>query len=72
MQVIASRAYAFLNTQTLLEGLARDTLFKISENNFLLHLATEGSQNDRLVWFDSRSALLWINQEENDYGINWG
>ena len=71
MQIIASRKYAFLDSQTLLEGSARDTLLKISENNFLLHMGLEDSPNDRIVWFDSRSALLWINQEEDDYGMNW-
>ena len=71
MQIIASRTYAFLDSQTLLEGLARDTLCRIGGDKFLLHMACDGNQNARLVWIDSRSALLWINQEENDYGMNW-
>jgi len=68
---LLSRTYAFFDSHTLLEGSARDTLFKVGENDFLLHVATEDSSNDRIVWFDSRSALLWINQEEDDYGMNW-
>lgn len=71
MQIVASRTYTFLDSQTLLEGFARDTLFKAGENNFLLYMATEDSPNDRVLRLDSRSALLWINQEEDEYGINW-
>lgn len=71
MQIIASRTYNFLDSETLLDGFARDTLFKVSEGNFLLHMAADDSSNDRIVRFDSRSALLWINQDESDYGINW-
>lgn len=71
MQIIGSRTYNFLDSQTLLEVLARDTLFKVGENDFALHMATEDGPNDRIVWLDSRSALLWINEDESDYGINW-
>ena len=71
MQLIVSRTYAFLDSQTLSERLASDALFKISENEFMLHMTSEGSEDDRLLWFDGRSALLWINQEEADYGLNW-
>lgn len=71
MQLIASRTYCFLDSQSLVEGLARDTLFRISEDEFLLHMTTEGCEDERLLWFDSRSALLWVNQQENDYGMDW-
>ena len=26
---------------------------------------------ERLVWLDCRSALLWISQEAEEYGIDW-
>ncbi|RTL75070.1 MAG: hypothetical protein EKK35_23640 [Bradyrhizobiaceae bacterium] len=71
MQLIASRTYPFLDTQSLTEKFARDTLVKIGENTFLLHMAADDSPNDRIIWFDSRAALLWINEEENDYGMSW-
>ena len=41
MQLLASRAYPFLDSQTLLERQARDTLFRIAENEFLLHMTSE-------------------------------
>jgi hypothetical protein len=52
-------------------GWRATTLFKISGNEFLLHMTSDGSEDDRLLWFDCRSALLWVNQEESDYGMNW-
>ena len=72
MQIIVSRKYPFLDSETLAEGQVRDTLFRIDENEFLLHMASEGHvEGDRLVWFDSRAALLWINQETEEYGMDW-
>jgi len=30
-----------------------------------------GVEEVRLAWFDCSAALLWINQEEGDYGMDW-
>ncbi len=55
------------------EGRARDTLLRIRENEFLLHMTSEdGVGQERLVWLDCRSALLWISQKAEEYGIDWG
>ena len=73
MQLISSRTYPYLDTQTLAERQARDTLLKISENEFLLHMTSEdGVGQEGLVWLDCRSALLWISQKAEEYGIDWG
>jgi hypothetical protein len=72
MQLICSRSYPFLDAQTLVERQARDTLLKIGENEFLLHMASEdGGEEERIVWFDCRSALLWVSREPDEYGIDW-
>ena len=72
MQLICSRTYPFLDAQTLVERQARDTLVKIGENEFLLHMTSDDdAQRDRLVRFDSRAALVWINQQVDEYGIDW-
>jgi hypothetical protein len=43
----------------------------VAENEFLLHMTSEGSvEEDRLAWFDGRAALLWIDQEKGDYGMD--
>jgi hypothetical protein len=72
MHLIDSRTYPFLDAQTLADRQARDSLFRISESEFLLHMTSEGySEEDRLVWLDGRAALLWINQTTDEYGTNW-
>ena len=72
MQLICSRIYPFLDTQTLEERQARDTLLKIGENEFLLHMMSDGgATEDRLRWLDCRAALLWINQEPEEFGVDW-
>ena len=72
MQFICSRTYPFLDSQTLVERQARDTLLKIGENEFVLHMASDdGVEEERLVWFDCRSALLWISQEAEEYDFDW-
>jgi hypothetical protein len=71
MQLINSRTYPFLDGQTLVERMARDSLFRISENEFLLYMTSaDGAEEDRLVWLDGRAALLWINQTADEYGMN--
>jgi hypothetical protein len=72
MQLIFSRTYPFLDSKTLLERQARDTLLKIGENEFLLHMTSDrGAEEERLVWFDCRAALFWISQGTEEYGNDW-
>ncbi|MEH2487106.1 hypothetical protein [Bradyrhizobium sp. AZCC 2230] len=72
MHLVATRKYAFIATQTLAECQARDSLFRFAENKFLLHMTSdEDLEDERLVWLDTRAALLWINQTTDEYGINW-
>jgi hypothetical protein len=72
MQLICSRLYPFLDTQTLVERQARDTLLRVGENEFLLHMTSDdGVQEERLVRLDSRAALVWINQRVDEYGVDW-
>jgi hypothetical protein len=71
MQLIARRSYPFLDAQTLEERSARDTLLRAGENEFLLHMTADDGVEERLVRFDCRAALVWINQEEHEYGTNW-
>lgn len=72
MQLISSRTYPFLDSQTLVERQARDTLLRIGENEFLLHMTSDdGVEEERLVWFDGRSALFWISQGAEEYGVDW-
>ena len=71
MQLIASRSYPFLDAQTLAERSAQDTLVRVGECEFLLHMTADDGVEERLIRFDCRAALVWISQEEHEYGINW-
>ena len=72
MQLICSRTYPFLDRQTLVERQARDTLLRVGENEFLLHMMSDdGGEEERLIRFDGRTALLWISQEAEEYGSDW-
>jgi hypothetical protein len=45
---------------------------RIGENEFLLHMTSDDVvQGERLVRFDSRAALVWINQQVDEYGVDW-
>jgi len=72
MQLIATRKYSFIAVQSLAERQACDSLFRTAENEFVLHMnSDEVADEERLVWLDSRAALLWINQTPDEYGMNW-
>jgi hypothetical protein len=72
MHLIFTRKYPFIDTLTLVEREARDSLFRIDGDEFLLHMTSECELGeDRLIWFDARSALLWLNQEPDEYGSHW-
>jgi hypothetical protein len=31
----------------------------------------ESENQERLIWLDSRSALMWVNASAEDYGMEW-
>jgi hypothetical protein len=72
MHLIATRKYAFLDAETLMERQARDSLLKTGENEFLLHMTSGDTlEDERLISLDARCALLWINQTIDECGLNW-
>ena len=72
MHLVATRKFPFLAAQTLNERQARDSLFRVGENEFLLHMTSgDDVAEERRLWLDSRTALLWISQTADDYGMNW-
>ncbi|MGY3546397.1 hypothetical protein ACVWZ4_001789 [Bradyrhizobium sp. USDA 4472] len=73
MQLIAERNYSFIAFESLAERQACDSLFRVAENEFVLHMQSDqAADEERLIWLDSRAALLWINQTPDEYGMNWG
>jgi hypothetical protein len=73
VDLLISRTYPFIDSQSLVEHQARDTLFRIPDGRFLLHLSSKDRpvEDDRLVWIDGRTALIWINAAPEDFGMEW-
>lgn len=72
MQLLASRTYQFIDSESLVERNARDTLFRVGGNKFLLHMgSSDNADDDSLVWLDCRAALLWVNESTEEFGMNW-
>jgi hypothetical protein len=73
MQLIASRMYPFIDSESLEEHKARDSLFRTNAGAFVLHLSSSHGPNvgDRLVWLSCRAALIWINNSPEDFGAEW-
>lgn len=73
MNLLVSRTYPFIDSQSLVEHLARDTLFRLGDKTFLLHLSTSNRpvEDDQLVRIDCRTALIWLNAAPEEFGLEW-
>jgi hypothetical protein len=73
MDLLVSRTYPFLDSQSLVEYQARDTLFRTPDGAFILHLSSSDrhADEDRLIWIDARTALTWINAAPEEFGLEW-
>src|ERR1700684_4527653 len=73
VQIVASRVYPFLDASSLHECLARDTLLRTHDGAYILHMTSgdETGHQDRLIWLDSRSALMWVNASAEECGMEW-
>ena len=72
VELIVSRTYPFIDSEALVERQARDTLFRTSDGSFLLHLANdEVADDDRVVWIDTRAALIWLDAGPEEFGMEW-
>jgi len=73
MQLLASRTYPFIDSETLEEHQARDSLFRTDSGAFVLHMSSSDAPEagDRLVWLNGRAALLWLNSPAEDFGAEW-
>ena len=72
VELIVSRTYPFIDSETLVERQARDTLFRTSDGSFLLHLSDDkAADDDRVVWIETRAALIWLNARPEEFGTEW-
>ena len=74
MQMISSRAVAFLDAQSLTPGEAREALFRDGEDGFFLYLS-DGDHSpvmeERIILLGLREALLWLNEPAQEQGSFW-
>jgi hypothetical protein len=74
MQMISSRAVAFLDAQSLTPGQAQEALFRDGEGSFFLYLC-DGDHSpvmeERVLLLGLREALLWLNEPAQEQGSFW-
>ncbi len=74
MQMISSRAVAFIDAQSLTSGEAREALFRDGDGSFLLYLR-EGecasAAQERVLLLGLWEALIWLNEPEQEQGSFW-
>ena len=72
MQMISTRAIAFLDVQSLAPGQAREALFRDGDGSFLLYLCDgEPVREERVIFLDPREALIWLNESPQEEGSFW-
>jgi hypothetical protein len=73
MELLISRSYPFIDPRSLVEYQARDSLLRMADGTFLLHLSSSNGpvDDDRLICIDCRAALIWINAAPDEFGTEW-
>ena len=73
MQLVVSRSYPVIDAQTLAEYVARDALFRTAAGSYLLYMASGRlvEPEERILFLDSRDALLWLNETPDALGSYW-
>jgi hypothetical protein len=65
MRLISSRTIAYPDSQSLTPTQAREALFRINNERFVLYL-TDGypssTAEERVISLDLREALIWLNE----------
>jgi len=72
MQLMISRSYPVIDTQALVEYVARDALFRTLDGSYLLYMAdaqVEGKEH--ILFLNCRDALLWLNETPEELGSYW-
>ena len=74
MRLISSRTVAFLDSQSLAPGQAREALFRASDDRFVLYLTDGDSPSageERVIFLELREALIWLNEPSGQRGSFW-
>jgi hypothetical protein len=73
-QLIATRSYVFIKTDSLEQGVAQEALLRNPDGGFLLYLAEHvgtSLSSERYAKIGAREALVWINQPSDGLGSFW-
>jgi hypothetical protein len=73
MELVVSRNYPVVDAETLTEYLARDALFRAADGSYFLYMVSKGRPEgeERILFFDSRDALIWLNETPDALGSYW-
>jgi hypothetical protein len=72
MQLMVSRRYPVVDAQARTEYVARAGLFRTAEGSYCLYLAMDQVEGEeRVLFLDSRVALLWLNETPDALGSYW-
>ena len=72
MQLMVSRRYPVVDARPRTEYVARAGLFRTAEGSYCLYLATDQVEGEeRVLFLDSRVALLWLNETPDALGSYW-
>jgi hypothetical protein len=73
MQLMVSRSYQVIDAQTLAECVTHDALFRAADGPYFLYMASKGrvEGEERILLFDCRDALLWLNETPDTLGSYW-
>jgi hypothetical protein len=73
MQLLASRDYPVIDSQTMGEFIGRERLFRATDGAFLLHMSSEGKleAEERIIWLTVRDAISWLNEAPDEFGSFW-
>src|SRR5579859_5735651 len=73
-QLIDSRTYSFIESDSLEQGHAHEALLRAEDGTFLLYVAEHigcARTSARFVNIEARDALIWINQPADGLGPFW-
>jgi hypothetical protein len=73
MQLMVSRSYPAIDAQTLTEYVTCEALFRVADGAYFLYMASKGQVDgkERILFFDCRDALLWLNETPDALGSYW-
>jgi hypothetical protein len=74
MQLVVSRSYPVIDRQTLTDYVVRHALFRAAlGSSYFLYMVSKGrfEREERMLCFDCRDALLWLNETPDALGSYW-